>query len=252
MKRLLAIFTAKHQPDRDALSAYLDGQLAPARAARLEAHVASCEACSGTLDGMRQVRTMLRALPEAEPPRSFRLRRSDIEAPARTRTIAAPPPSLMRAMPMLAAAAVIVFAITLGLDVTRDGNGGTSRSAGLSAMTERTAAYAEDSAGAARNSETLPNGGPPVADQAPSGGTDSATPGEGAAPQPNALAPTAAASTQMTAEAQPDVAAASAPSDAGDGNKLALRIVEVAAAAVAIVAGGLALRTWRKRREGVA
>jgi hypothetical protein len=243
VKRLLAIFTGKHQPDRGALSAYLDGQLAADRAAALEAHVASCEACAGTLDGMRQVRAMLRAMPEAEPPRSFRLRPSDIAAPARPRAIAAPPPSLMRAMPMLAAAAVIVFAITLGLDLTAGSNSDNDRSAGLSATTERTAAYAEDSAGAAAAARNQDGGqnGPPAADEAPGGGADSA------APEPNVPA----ASRQMTAEAGPDVAAAAATDD-DDGNNLTLRIVEVAAAAVAIVAGGLALRTWRKKSEGVA
>ena len=251
MKRLLAIFTARHQPDRGALSAYLDGQLAADRAAALEAHVASCAACTETLEGMREVRAMLRALPEAEPPRSFRLRASDVEAPGRARAIAAPPPSLMRAMPVLSAAAVVVFAIAVAFDAAGNGSDNDGN-AGL-AMQQESAAYANDSTGAARNSETLPNGGPPAADEAPGGAAEGATPVDGAlgaAPQPNAPVGTPPASPAGDAF-QPDVAAASAADD-DDGNNLTLRIVEVAAAAVAIVAGGLALRTWRKRREGVA
>ena len=66
MNRLLAIFTGKHQPDRGALSAYLDGQLAPERAAALEAHAASCAACSEMLEGMRGVRSMPARLPALE------------------------------------------------------------------------------------------------------------------------------------------------------------------------------------------
>jgi hypothetical protein len=148
-------------------------------------------------------------------------------------------------MPVLSAAAIIVFAVAVGLDAS-GGGADSDNGASLSAMRQETAAYAED--GAMRNTNSLPNGGPP-AEETPMTGADSA--GGAIAPQPDA--PEAATAADATAnQDQPDVAASSVNTDDDDGNKLGFRIVEVTAAAVAIVAGGLALRTWRKRREGVA
>ena len=55
----------KHQPDVNALSAQLDGVLDPRESARLDAHVASCDACRAQLDGLRTTRAALRSMPEA-------------------------------------------------------------------------------------------------------------------------------------------------------------------------------------------
>ena len=56
---------------RERLSAYLDGELAPADAAALERHLAECAECRDELAALREVRTLLRALPQPPLPRSF-------------------------------------------------------------------------------------------------------------------------------------------------------------------------------------
>ncbi len=58
---------------RERLSAYLDGELAPADAAALERHLAACAECRDELAGLREVRALLRALPAPRLPRSFAL-----------------------------------------------------------------------------------------------------------------------------------------------------------------------------------
>lgn len=70
---------------RERLSAYLDGELAPGDAAALERHLAECAECRDELAGLRNVRALLRALPQPELPRSFAL-------PSTTATSAAAPP----------------------------------------------------------------------------------------------------------------------------------------------------------------
>lgn len=55
------------------LSAALDGALSPAEQAELDAHLATCATCPAELSALRQVRTLLRAMPEPALPRSFLL-----------------------------------------------------------------------------------------------------------------------------------------------------------------------------------
>jgi hypothetical protein len=55
----------------DALSALLDGQLAPADAAIVHAHVAACADCAAELDAVRHARAALRRLPAVDPPPEF-------------------------------------------------------------------------------------------------------------------------------------------------------------------------------------
>ena len=52
----------------DLLSAYLDGELAPDESAHLEAHLAGCGACRGELEATAGTRSLLRRLPELDPP----------------------------------------------------------------------------------------------------------------------------------------------------------------------------------------
>lgn len=262
------MFAGKHQPDRDALSAYLDGELAASRTSELETHVASCAACAEALEGMREVRSMLRAMPEAEAPRSFRLRQADIAAPRRG--IPAPPTPLMRAMPLLSAAAVIVFAVTVGFDLAGNGSRGDSESSALlnnfsdgtiasqyapderelaepgAADAATTPSQPDDDGAAAR--ETAPDG---VTGSDPSAEAGAAASGGEAgadAPEP-ADTQLPQASGPAAEETQADRAASSEFDSDDDGNNLVLRIVQVTSAAVALVAAGLAVRTWRKRRE---
>ncbi|HEX5725726.1 MAG TPA: zf-HC2 domain-containing protein, partial [Longimicrobiaceae bacterium] len=57
--------------DEGALQALLDGELTPAQAAGVEAHLASCSACAAELEGLRAARGRLSsalALADAVPP----------------------------------------------------------------------------------------------------------------------------------------------------------------------------------------
>jgi hypothetical protein len=259
VNKLLSIFAGKHQPNRGALSAYLDGELELVRASQVEAHVMTCAACAAVLEGMREVQAVLRELPAAETPRSFRLRPADVEAPRRG--VPAPPAPLMRLMPALSAAAVIVFAVTVGLDVARGG----ARSDDSANQPGALSAQAPESPSEYSASEL------PAAPDATSAAARSVDSAEGVnetppAPAPNAMAPSNdagadsqsgageaaegdGAATQPTDQSRMDVEATSADADDDGGNNLALRIVEVASASVAIVAAGVALRMWRKRGE---
>src|SRR5690242_17345285 len=58
---------------QEQLSAALDGMLAPEEQAALDAHLAGCEMCARELGELRQVRMLLRAVPEPALPRSFLL-----------------------------------------------------------------------------------------------------------------------------------------------------------------------------------
>lgn len=263
MNRLLAIFTRTHQPDRAALSALLDGQLAPEGTDALEAHVATCGACASTLEGMREVRAMLRALPEFDAPRSFRLRAADVEAPRRS--VPAPPTTLMRAMPVLSGAAVLVFAIAVSFDVAANGGSEDNASAPLAAMADSASESSQYDAG---GDDGFGAGAGPTTESAAAVTRDLPT-ASPPAPSAGAAAPdvpedaTVVAGFEARSGADGDVApsgqdgereieATSAVSDGDGGNNLALRIVQITSAAVAIVAAVVGIRLWRKRGESTA
>jgi hypothetical protein len=257
VKRLLAIFTGKHQPDRETISAYLDGQLAPARVTALDAHIASCENCRDELERLRELRATLRAMPVAEAPRSFRLTPSQAGARA---AIPAPPPMLMRAMPALTAAALVVFAITGWISLSDSGadgdNGALARfeSAGNGVGLDYEAA--SPSGGAAFDSAGDSAEPPAPGALAPDDSTADAQVGESAgAITPATPEAAARANDQDTAPTtnagDPQTEATSAIEEADDdGNNLVLRIVLIASAAVALVAGAVTLRNWRKQGDG--
>jgi len=68
---------------QEQLSAALDGMLSADEQAALDAHLAGCEACSRELKELRQVRMLLRAIPEPALPRSFLLpTEGELVAPA--------------------------------------------------------------------------------------------------------------------------------------------------------------------------
>lgn len=58
---------------QEQLSTALDGMLTPEEQAALDAHLAGCESCRRELEELRQVRSLLRAVPEPALPRSFLL-----------------------------------------------------------------------------------------------------------------------------------------------------------------------------------
>jgi anti-sigma factor RsiW len=55
----------------DALSAFLDGELAAEEERAVSAHLVACPKCSFDLEALRQARDLLRALPPVEPPPGF-------------------------------------------------------------------------------------------------------------------------------------------------------------------------------------
>jgi anti-sigma factor RsiW len=59
---------------REALSAYVDDELAPAERAELETHLAGCPACREALAGARRLSSQLSALPAPVPPGDFEAR----------------------------------------------------------------------------------------------------------------------------------------------------------------------------------
>jgi anti-sigma factor RsiW len=59
---------------REALSAYVDDELAPAERAELETHLAGCPACREALAAERRLSSQLAALPAPVPPGDFEAR----------------------------------------------------------------------------------------------------------------------------------------------------------------------------------
>ena len=168
-------FVRRHEPDVNALSARLDEQLDAAAAARLDEHVASCEACRIVRDGLRATRDALRAMPVATPPRSFRLRAADVE---RAAARASGPSLLSRWAPAGMVAAAVAIAV-VGAYVTF-GRGGSSSTSELAAARPATSASVAESSNttnsATGKSVPGPSGGaaPPVASSPV--GADAATP----------------------------------------------------------------------------
>lgn len=58
---------------QEQLSAALDGMLMPDEQVVLDAHLAGCDSCAREFEELRQVREMMRALPQPALPRSFML-----------------------------------------------------------------------------------------------------------------------------------------------------------------------------------
>jgi hypothetical protein len=59
--------------DDDALSAFVDQELSPDDLARASSHLETCSECQERLDGLFSVASLLRQLPDLEPPRDFAL-----------------------------------------------------------------------------------------------------------------------------------------------------------------------------------
>ena len=122
MNNLLALLRRSHRPDAEALSALVDGRLDASRAQALQSHIAACAPCAARLDELQRVKTMLAAMPQANAPRSFRLRQADVEAPARPAPVFLP--GLLRAMPAASGVAALAFVLVLATDFSTRGDGG--------------------------------------------------------------------------------------------------------------------------------
>ena len=114
MRAILRLFTSRRRRWRELFSLAIDERLSDAEAAELEGILDRWPAARRELEEMRAAVTALRAAPQVEPRRSFRLTPDMVEAPA---------PAPVRRIPAFVpaaagAAALLVFAIiggTLGL-----------------------------------------------------------------------------------------------------------------------------------------
>ncbi len=213
----------RHRRLRDRLSAYIDGELDPPAAQRLESHLAECERCRLELEQLRATVSGLQDLPELEPPRTFTLSPERVAAP-RPRLPAAPPLAFGAriAAAGLAAALAAVLVVDLG-DI--GGHGGTQ-----GAAPQPTSARPADEGG--MEAET----GERFADEAEApaaGGAEE--PGMTGVSEPPAPGPEEAATS------------APAPSDAGI-DALTAAEIGLAAALGVLIAASLALAFAGRKR----
>jgi hypothetical protein len=75
---------SEHERIAAVLSAYVDGELAAEDQQRVEAHLAQCDACAEELRTLQYTKVLLAEAPTPPIPRSFVVRRADVEAPADT------------------------------------------------------------------------------------------------------------------------------------------------------------------------
>ena len=239
-------FWRRRHPVYDAaLNAYVDGELAEAERARVEAHIEACPTCAGTLDELRSLGDTLSALPRARAPRSFALRASDVRPQPAPRWEGA----FRKWQPALSGVALTAFAVfflLVGVDVL-----GAPSSSDGDLLTAGEDAEAPAPSGEAMDGDAqLDVPGKASAPESDNGftvgGIAQAT---RAAEQPRQPADLS----QPTASPQP---AAGSPTDAGaardeDGaGDMGLRVAESVAAAVALTAGGsLAFVWWRRRAD---
>jgi hypothetical protein len=261
VKRLLELLLRRHRPDVVALSAWLDGQLEPAAAARLETHVATCAICRARSEELRGVKASLRATAAAEPRRSFRITPAMAEA---TPGVAPPRPLALRLAPAVSAVAVLVFAVVVGADLYS--SGGSSSTSATRALAPADGAGAQPSN--AYSGVTGPESGATAGDKSIE--SPSATPGAAAAPHAPADLPPVPATGADTGTAAPPVgqgvvrdngtpaqgetapafeSAAQHDENGGSGNnRMALHVIEAVIAAVALAAGAVAIGARLRER----
>jgi len=98
------------------LGAYLDRELPPSKAAKVGAHLASCEACRHKYDSLRRLQALLAGLPDPAVPEDFVLRvLAQARRDLRPTSLAKKPAFAMRPWPSLAHAAALAAAVFLGL-----------------------------------------------------------------------------------------------------------------------------------------
>lgn len=73
---------SEHERVTAMLSAYIDGELRAKEQRQVEAHLAHCEACAEELRVLQYTKALLAEAPMPRIPRSFVVRRADLEAPA--------------------------------------------------------------------------------------------------------------------------------------------------------------------------
>jgi hypothetical protein len=153
----------RHPVSEADLSAFVDGALSPpARAAKVRAHVEGCDSCRARVEDLLQLRTMVRALPRPEAPRSFAVRPGLVGSEKRRAPAQGGP-----RYALAPAAALTALLLLLGADFVAfpDSNGG-SRPAAAPSLAKSTGAAAEsggrpEAALSDRSANALPSAVPP-------------------------------------------------------------------------------------------
>lgn len=129
--------------------AYADGELRATDRDRFEAHLASCERCRAAVQSARELKAVVRRLPEATAPRSFRITPALLAAqPERSVAATARTPLYLGIARATAGLAVFAFAGAFVLNVVGgSGSDGDADTAG--ALRETSFEAAADSAGGA-------------------------------------------------------------------------------------------------------
>ncbi len=225
----------RHPVSDEELSAYIDGQLAPAARTRLEAHIETCAGCRDALAELRSLQRTLGALPQAQAPRSFALREADVRPSEATSQVG----MFSRATPVLsgvAMVAAVVFVVLVGVDLSGQGSsrGGDGASvAGLATSADLEAAAAPEAA------DELDGDDARLEEQ---GIVDSG--GDAAEPEAPQSLPDSAPELPATSFEPPPDAELVAEGD----DRTPLRAADAATAALALVVGGsLLLARWRRR-----
>ena len=77
----------RHSKLRELLSSYIDGEATDAEQARVEEHLATCEACREELESLRWTVSVLKEMPEVQTSRSFTFSASPDRVPDRPRLV---------------------------------------------------------------------------------------------------------------------------------------------------------------------
>ncbi|NOZ04841.1 MAG: hypothetical protein GXP41_00605 [Chloroflexi bacterium] len=185
-----------HEKVRQLLSPYLDGEVSQQEKATVEQHLRACRACQDELEGLRWTIGLL-AQTSAEPlPRSFVLRKTDVE-PARKA------PRLQWAYPLLrgaTAVAALLLIVTLAVDW---GAGRGARPAGAPVQTRSIQNLQEEKA---LPQESAPQAAPlatGVANAEAQETPPSAADAQASSPPPLKTAPTAAATPTRANQGRP-------------------------------------------------
>ncbi len=134
----------RHRRYRDDLSAGIDGELPPRRAADLEAHLSACPGCRRELAELRATALMLRELPQVAPPRSFALTPEQAGRPAGRRT-ATGLPAMIAGLRLAGAGLAVALAVVLVADLGGSADDGRQPATVPGALQLQTGAKAADS-----------------------------------------------------------------------------------------------------------
>ncbi|GAB4337733.1 MAG: hypothetical protein Kow0010_25940 [Dehalococcoidia bacterium] len=221
-----------HRRWRGMVDAYADGELDADDVRRFEAHLGGCHACRAQVDAARAIRSFLADAPVESAPRSFRVTPAMLQAEGRAPAHAAGGArgafAFMRASQALAGVAVLAFAFLVVVDLSGSTTGDDDDgNAGAAMQTADRMSAPDDAMGASPAAET------------------EAVP-EGTAPPEDIKGPSADDGSEATLALRD-----TGPPADEDGGRSSLRIAQLVAAALAVlaIAGyAVARRTTREQR----